>query len=93
MITLVASTMWMSHYGGMMNDYEGSEGVGVVYGAACYLSHPKNVVKRGYLSTQDEVYANRLAVQAICPRALVPSVLHATASSPAPQTHLQAYRD
>ena len=41
-----------------MNDYEGSEGVGVVYGAACYLSHPKNVVKRSYLSTQDEVYAN-----------------------------------
>jgi hypothetical protein len=61
--------------------------------AACYLSHPRDVVKRGNLSTQDEVYANRLALEAVCPRALVPSVLHATASSPAPQTHLQAYRD
>lgn len=53
--------------------------------AACYLSHSRDVVKRGNLSTQDEVYANRLALEAVCPRALVPSILHATASSPAPQ--------
>jgi hypothetical protein len=55
-------------YGGMMNDYEGFRGVGVVYGAACYLSHPRDVVKRGYLSSQDEeVYANRLALEANLP--------------------------
>ena len=42
MITLVASTMWMYQYGGMMNDYEGSEVCVCVcrVWAACYLSHP-----------------------------------------------------
>jgi hypothetical protein len=47
--------------------------------AAGYLSHPRDVVKRGNLSTQDEVYASRMALEAVCPRALVPSVLQATA--------------
>jgi hypothetical protein len=53
--------------------------------AAGYLSHPRDVVKRGNLSTQDEVYASRMALEAVCPRALVPSVLQATAPSLAPQ--------
>jgi hypothetical protein len=50
-----------------MNDYEGSElrgGCRVL--AACYLSHPREVVKRGYLSTQNKVYANRLGLEALC---------------------------
>lgn len=56
--------------------------------AARYLSHPRDAAKRGYSSTQDEVYTNGLA---LCSRALVPSALHATASFPDTPTETNGF--